>query len=136
MMRSLICCLVVSIVLGQPALAQNVRDERLQPIQDEVVNLNQLPAGRLQEVDWNTTELVIDGKRYRFNDDVLRVYANEGEITLLDLSPNAVIRYQTAGRKNGDLIVRIWAADASSFCLLYTSPSPRDPSISRMPSSA
>ena len=115
MMRSLICCLVVSIVLGQPALAQNVRDERLQPIQDEVVNLNQLPAGRLQEVDWNTTELVIDGKRYRFNDDVLRVYANEGEITLLDLSPNAVIRYQTAGRKNGDLIVRIWAADASSL---------------------
>ena len=32
--------------------------------------------------------------------------------------------------------VLLWFADKSHFCLLYTSPSPRDATLSRMPSSA
>ena len=35
-----------------------------------------------------------------------------------------------------DILVKLEHRGAVSACLLYTSPSPRDPSISRMPSSA
>ena len=41
--------------------------------------------------------------------------------------PHLMLRYRTAQRKNGDI---------SKTCLLYTSPSPRDRTRSRMPSSA
>ena len=33
-------------------------------------------------------------------------------------------------------LIERWILDPSSFCLLYTSPSPRDGLLSRMPSSA
>ena len=36
----------------------------------------------------------------------------------------------------GNIVAKTLTATASTACLLYTSPSPRDPSISRMPSSA
>ena len=36
----------------------------------------------------------------------------------------------------GDSVVKWWEGDWSSYCLLYTSPSPRDATLSRMPSSA
>ena len=36
----------------------------------------------------------------------------------------------------GEFNTRLSAIEGSNVCLLYTSPSPRDPKISRMPSSA
>lgn len=114
LMRSILITVLIAL-LAAPAMAQNRRDNRVRPAQDEVINLNNLPSGRLQLIDWKNTELVIDGKRYSFNDDVLRVYANDSEITLVDLNPNAIIRYQTGGRNGRDVVVRIWASDASSM---------------------
>ena len=39
-------------------------------------------------------------------------------------------------KKNGNEVVVVPSAMGSSTCLLYTSPSPRDATLSRMPSSA
>ena len=45
--------------------------------------------------------------------------------------------FSTAGKAMGDLVDEgILKKDYSGTCLLYTSPSPRDLSTSRMPSSA
>ena len=38
--------------------------------------------------------------------------------------------------KNADVPIEIWIERNKYFCLLYTSPSPRDRTRSRMPSSA
>ena len=48
--------------------------------------------------------------------------------------PHLMLRYRTAQRKNGDISKT--ANQLTKICLLYTSPSPRDLSTSRMPSSA
>ena len=58
--------------------------------------------------------------------------------------PLSVEEIEVAGPKAGEVLVRIVATgvchtDAytlSGACLLYTSPSPRDATLSRMPSSA
>ena len=46
----------------------------------------------------------------------------------------------TAKEKELDNVIRFWtrspATDPYKYCLLYTSPSPRDATLSRMPSSA
>ena len=49
---------------------------------------------------------------------------------LLDFHVDSLSRYEIV-ESNEDLVLTL-----SSFCLLYTSPSPRDLSTSRMPSSA
>ena len=42
----------------------------------------------------------------------------------------------TTGSTKPELHVDVWSGNHPFFCLLYTSPSPRDGLLSRMPSSA
>ena len=46
------------------------------------------------------------------------------------------MRYDTEGKLIEDFVLNTKPYDQSKICLLYTSPSPRDLSTSRMPSSA
>ena len=45
---------------------------------------------------------------------------------------NDIAQTEVYGDENGDVLILSWGGT----CLLYTSPSPRDRSLSRMPSSA
>ena len=61
----------------------------------------------------------------------------------IDNEPNTPTKYGVRGIptmllfSGGELkATKVGATTKSNICLLYTSPSPRDPSISRMPSSA
>ena len=49
---------------------------------------------------------------------------------------NLTIAYRTWGKLNQDKDNAVLICHGYTNCLLYTSPSPRDPKISRMPSSA
>ena len=43
---------------------------------------------------------------------------------------------EIAGAKKADLLIAVTSSQQTNICLLYTSPSPRDATLSRMPSSA
>ena len=62
---------------------------------------------------------------------------NELPAVIFGVGNNAVIADLDGEISSQDVEIQIdiWAED-SSTCLLYTSPSPRDRSVSRMPSSA
>ena len=62
-------------------------------------------------------------------EDVIELFAQFGEVTNCALPLE-----RDTGRKRGFAFIEM--ADESTDCLLYTSPSPRDISGSRMPSSA
>ena len=68
------------------------------------------------------------------------VAVTEGIVRILDRRElRGVIAHELAHIKNRDILVSSIAAAAASlvtYCLLYTSPSPRDRTRSRMPSSA
>ena len=73
--------------------------------------------------------------------DLLTCCATHGYLPLLR-DPSAAVQGQlrTAVREHERLIGEaprgIWLPECAYFCLLYTSPSPRDATLSRMPSSA
>ena len=58
-------------------------------------------------------------------------------ITAWDVATGATV-YQTADRNWSENVAdaEVVVGEAADACLLYTSPSPRDVSLSRMPSSA
>ena len=66
--------------------------------------------------------------------------SSEGRIEVSDIRPSnrsEVVRVKdTPAEKSYTIRYRIEAITESEFCLLYTSPSPRDRTRSRMPSSA
>ena len=72
-----------------------------------------------------------------------RVFTDEGKsipVTVLKIHSNVVSQIKTS-EKDGYDAIQISAVEQSEknqskACLLYTSPSPRDPKTSRMPSSA
>ena len=73
-------------------------------------------------------QLVVEGelkKRQQLSDDVERI-GQWIEKTLKD----------TEGRVSGTVDLEDDFIEVNIFCLLYTSPSPRDATLSRMPSSA
>ena len=59
-------------------------------------------------------------------------YKNRSESSLMD----ELLRVTEQQKRDGTLDSAEIQAAANSICLLYTSPSPRDPKKSRMPSSA
>lgn len=80
---------------------------------DEKIDITKLESGRLESIDWRNLKLVIDGREESFNDDILRVYHNDNEVTLIDLQPNTIIRYQRSG--NNGVVVRIWTTGQGSI---------------------
>ena len=80
-------------------------------------------------------DMIMTGKRHEFINDYEVAFANDGAIT--------AVKYRLAGNCGSspdlsDAIVdrAMFHCDNAYFCLLYTSPSPRDRTRSRMPSSA
>ena len=74
-------------------------------------------------------EVFEDGQAQR----VVRLFGNEEALLFEDLA----VSQQIAGVYHGALAWGDYDGDGDlDFCLLYTSPSPRDATLSRMPSSA
>ena len=59
------------------------------------------------------------------------------EVPVPEPGPGQVLlKVTAAGLCHSDLAVMSWPQEQFPYCLLYTSPSPRDGLLSRMPSSA
>ena len=70
------------------------------------------------------------------DNSITKMYNGNKGITLGDNQyPRAIFSLWTEAERNAINIYTI-TIDESKSCLLYTSPSPRDPHLSRMPSSA
>ena len=110
----LITALIVSasFVFSMGAYAQQNNNE-LATQYEEKIDFTKLESGRLESIDWRNLKLVIDGREESFNDDILRVYHNDNEVTLIDLQPNSEIRYQRSG--NNGVVVRIWTTGQGSI---------------------
>lgn len=104
----MLLALLLSVLCVTPAQAQRYNEGQRPTETDEVINLGALPSGRLQNIDWKSLELRIDGKTYPFDDTVLKVYYRDRELTLVDLAPNADIRYQLSRKEGANVVVRIW----------------------------
>ena len=83
-----------------------------------------------------------EGKGFRMNDAIKGgrgatnfEFASSNELwraslDVLDFMP------LTSANYSGGIIITDWYSEQGNACLLYTSPSPRDKTVSRMPSSA
>ena len=139
----------VAYVLGQVELEESVWTHFVyQP--DEVVAVDQMIQISIKGISIGQDQLVEESRVTRFSTNkvtlggsttitqVTPVFSNEvrktkqanlkGSITLFDFGSNEVVL-----TKELDILFEF---NNSSFCLLYTSPSPRDRQKSRMPSSA
>ena len=62
---------------------------------------------------------------------MLKQIAPDGDLDSIDVDPSPLLESTKSGMPSADLDLQVERA-----CLLYTSPSPRDATLSRMPSSA
>ena len=89
--------------------------------------------GRVQEIESKLSRLqIIDVKQ--LNQDGRCVFGTT--VSLLNLSDDSEISYQIVGEDEADIDKGKISCHSPIACLLYTSPSPRDATLSRMPSSA
>ena len=91
------------------------------------------PPQILKQAAGFTTTMWVGLSSPTWNDLDLGDYAERYLIDAFSSVPN-VGRILVGGLR--ELSVRVWIDPIKLACLLYTSPSPRDRSVSRMPSSA
>ena len=97
-------------------------------------NLSLLPAGNPRMLDWlkpDDMKRIVDMLKEQFNYVLIDCPAG-----VEDGFKNAMAASQEAIVVTNPEVSAVRDADRVIGCLLYTSPSPRDPKTSRMPSSA
>ena len=90
-----------------------------------------------KETFWTTTER--ESLKEKYGCEILVENGSPAEVQTREAPTDAsIITYTVDGKEHQDLVrgTRVKLFDMYYDCLLYTSPSPRDRSISRMPSSA
>lgn len=107
----LLCCVMICCALSFNAWAQRLSvtdpDERIvkRPTPERLAPTDQ---GVLNQILWNESTMVIDGKSYRFNSEQLVVFYLNKERTIVGLKENVRIRYQLVDK---DYIAAIWVDD-------------------------
>ena len=94
---------------------------------------SQFSANPSLNIKWDLID-PLRGSEIKIAKENYKIAKNNYEIKKKDLIQEARIRYHKYKKSYQDIQNKKFTLDLS--CLLYTSPSPRDPSISRMPSSA
>ena len=92
----------------------STENARVAALESEVSQQNEVAAQSLQAKEESTNHINAAAKKHSSGD-------LEGALQNLNLAKEINTK---------------WKLDQSAFCLLYTSPSPRDATLSRMPSSA
>ena len=140
-MQSFIIAMIVLIALGTiiqmihhkniTYFFNNAKKAKLQATREISAGEKASIIAKTTVVDIGTTSELGFGKRRLSH--VLGMY---GTIIFWITSALLIFSFPTAGSATPSSITIMWHAGAIITCLLYTSPSPRDLSTSRMPSSA
>jgi len=129
--------------LARPDLIELVRAARAAGLYVSLITsglpLDEARLGTLIEAGLDHLQLSFQAAREELANEICGTVAHAQKLRVLDWLKRhriAVTLNFVTHRRNIDQIAEMLALAESSCCLLYTSPSPRDLSTSRMPSSA